>query len=234
MYIMDESLNNTKLRERAEALLAAARSRSAEVQRAFSAISGNSELYARLASALAQIDGAASQLSLALDSPTATLRLSDLEAIAAAVNSADIQGLVASAAAAGTPAAVAQELATSSAATHAQVQTLAGDLFEKKLFDPYLHFANAEEEAAFRRRQAETQQYVAAQLAKDTPEGNLNAGGGMVDAMIDARAHGASDSPDFTPRLSSLVETVRRQHAAMRAAGQSTEEFDDSLTLTAR
>jgi hypothetical protein len=49
----------------------------------------------------------------------------------------------------------AASLATASADTRRTVQSISNDVFERKLFDPYLEFASAEDEAAYRKREAE-------------------------------------------------------------------------------
>ena len=116
--------------------------------------------------------------------------------------------------------------ADASAATRQEAQTLSHDLFERRIFAPYLHFSSAEDEAEYRAREAERQRAIAAALARQTPEGNLNAGGLTVGQMLDAHTHGAGASPDFLPRWNSLTEKLSQQRAAMHAAGHSTEAFD--------
>jgi hypothetical protein len=120
----------------------------------------------------------------------------------------------------------AQGLAAASADTRREVQTLERDVFDRRIFDPYLRFSSPEDEAEFRKREAEARKYIDEQLARGTPEGNLNASGGMIGTLLDAHTHGAGNSPDFMPRWDALVEKARRQRASMHAAGQSTEEFD--------
>lgn len=126
------------------------------------------------------------------------------------------------------------QVAASSAATKREVTSLQTDLFERRMFDPYLTFGSTEDEEAYRRREAETRRYIEAQLKLQSPEGNLNAAGASMGQMLDAQAHGAGGSPEFAPRWNRLVEATKRQHAAMRAAGQSTEEFDRNLVASVR
>ncbi|KAJ8134275.1 hypothetical protein OY671_012512, partial [Metschnikowia pulcherrima] len=57
-------------------------------------------------------------------------------------------------------------------------------------------FASAEDERAYRQREAERRSYIEAEQAKGTPEGNLNAAGATVGQMADAKAHGAG-GPEF-------------------------------------
>jgi hypothetical protein len=196
-------------------------------------VTGDSVLQSRLADAGAQTGAAAAELSLALSSPSALGQI-DLSALASVVQSGEASALKAEAAAAATRAELLRNVAVTSAATRQEVQSLSQDLFERKIFDAYLHFASPEDEADYRKREAAAHKYIDQQLAKNTPEGDLNAGGGMMGQMLDAHAHGAGDSPDFLPRWNALVEKTERQHAAMRAAGQSTEEYDRNLNASVR
>jgi hypothetical protein len=96
-------------------------------------------------------------------------------------------------------------------------------------FDPYLHFASAADEAAYRQREAERLAYIKAQEAKHTPEGELNASGAAVGQMVDAKAHGAGASPAFQERADNLVRAAENLREQVRASGGSTKEFDDRL-----
>ena len=124
-------------------------------------------------------------------------------------------------------------LATSAAARR-QVEDLSRDIYERKIFDPYLKFGTAEEEEAYRRREAEAKAYIDAEMAKGTPEGDLNAAGAAQGQMLDAAAHGAADSPEFKERWEALEKTAREQREAVRAAGGSTEEYDKRLEQSVR
>lgn len=235
----DTDLNKQKgtgqLRAQAEVLLSQAQSQLAEIQRALGAVVGDSALQSRLAAVAAQMSGAAGTLSVMLNSPAGMLRREDLIALQSAVQSNEAATLLTEAAAQTTAsAAIAQSLAASSAVTRQEVQTLAHGLFDRHIFDAYLHFDSAEDEAEYRKREAEARRYIEAQLARCTPEGNLNAAGGMQGQMLDAHAHGAGDSPEFLPRWKSLTEKAQQQRAVMRAAGQSTEEYDRNLTASVR
>ena len=125
-------------------------------------------------------------------------------------------------------------LAATSAESRSEVQSLSHDVFTDHLFDAYLRFSSPQDEADFHKRSAEAQKYIDRQLARHTPEGDLNADGGMIGEMLDLHAHGAGSSPDFMPRWNSLVEKAERQRAAMRANGQSTDEFDRNLKDSVR
>ena len=98
-----------------------------------------------------------------------------------------------------------------------------------KDFDPYLRFENERDEAEYRRREAENRAYIAAQQAKGTPEGDLNAAGAAVGQMADAHAHGAGDSPEFKKRWDELVASTEKLREEAKANGVSTEEFDNRL-----
>jgi septum formation topological specificity factor MinE len=117
-------------------------------------------------------------------------------------------------------------LAAASARTRATVERIAGDLFERRIFDPYLHFASEEEERAYRAREAERRAYIDAQLARGTPEGNLNASAATVGQVLDAGANGADRSPEFERTKQDAFTAYRDQRTAMVAAGRSTTEAD--------
>ena len=123
-------------------------------------------------------------------------------------------------------AADAAELAESRTASRATVQALVRDLHR---FDPYLQFASSADETEYRRREAERRAYIEQQHAKATPEGDLNAAGAAVGQMVDAKGHGADQSPEFGQRWNSLAATTDRLRGAARATGQPTEEFDHNL-----
>lgn len=120
-------------------------------------------------------------------------------------------------------------LAAASARTRATVQRVAGDLFERRIFDPYLQFASAEDEETYRRREAERRAEIERELARGTPEGNLNASAATVGQVLDAGAHGADRSTDYRPTLGSAVDAYRDQRDSMIAAGRSTAEADQRM-----
>lgn len=125
-------------------------------------------------------------------------------------------------------------LAATSARTRATVERIAGDLFERRIFDPYLQFASEEEERAYRAREAERRAYIDAQLARGTPEGNLNASATTVGQVLDAGANGADRSPQYAQTLDTAVGAYGDQRASMIAAGRSTAEADRRVTNDVR
>ncbi|MBP8231273.1 MAG: hypothetical protein KAY22_03120 [Rhizorhabdus sp.] len=82
---------------------------------------------------------------------------------------------------------------------------LVDDYYEKKVLDPYLRFSSPEDEAEYRKREAERQAAIQKALAEGTPQGNLRAAQLMEDQLRDAGAHGADQSPDYLP----MFERVR-------------------------
>lgn len=230
----DQRSSPENLRDQAEGLLTQAQAHMADIQRALDAMSGDDGLRSRLTDAAAQISGAIGALYQALSGPVSALRRTDLLALQGIVQSALITGLLTQASAQAGASGRAETLAVASAAVRTDTQTLADDIFGRRIFAPYLRFESAEEEAAFRDREARARAYIEAQLGRGTQEGNLNAGSGMLGHMLDAHAHGAGDSPDFLPRWNTLADKLQRQRAAMRAAGQSTEECDRNLAASAR
>lgn len=121
-------------------------------------------------------------------------------------------------------------LAVTNARTRATVERIAGDLFERRIFDPYLQFASEEEERAYREREAERRETIRRELAKGTPEGNLNASAATVGQVLDAGANGADRSPEFERTKQDAFTAYRDQRTAMVAAGRSTTEADQQVT----
>lgn len=111
-----------------------------------------------------------------------------------------------------------QTIASTSAASRAAVASFAKDYYEKKVFDPYLHFSSAEEEHEFRRREAERKEEIERTQALQTPEGNLRANTLAIDQLDDAGAHGADKSPDFATTRQRLVKAKTALEAAQHSA----------------
>jgi hypothetical protein len=107
-------------------------------------------------------------------------------------------------------------LHAASAAAHREVTDLAHDFYDKKIFDPYLRFTSDEDEKAYREREGERQRYIADELTKGTPEGNLNATQAMMDQMKDAKAHGADASPEFERRNAALESADAQLRGALQ------------------
>ncbi len=222
------------LRAQAAFIFSQARGQSSDIQRALAAAGTDATLRAKLTAAAAQLSGVAGELSRALGAAVFPLRPGDLIALESVLASGDTTSLLSEVAAQDGSHATAAAVASAAASTRQEVGSLAHDVFDQHLFDPYLRFSSPADREAFRRREAEAKRYVAEQLARRTPEGDLNAGGGMLGHMLDAHGHGAGDSPDFMPRWNALVEKTQRQHEAMRAAGQSTAEFDRHVSASVR
>ena len=127
--------------------------------------------------------------------------------------------------------AAAETLATASVNSRLAVISIMRDMHR---FDPYLNFASAEDEAAYRKREAERLAYIDAQHAKGTVEGNLNAAGAAVGQLADAKAHGAGNSPEFERWSNELTNKTTILRDAARQSGVSTEEFDRNVTADYR
>jgi hypothetical protein len=83
----------------------------------------------------------------------------------------------------------------------ANIEAVQRDLFEKRVLDPYLQFASAEDEEAYRKRERERDAEVKRALALRTPEGDRRATELVEDQLRDADAHGADRSPAFAAML---------------------------------
>lgn len=99
--------------------------------------------------------------------------------------------------------------------TRRAIQNIADELFEQKKLDPYLQFASDEDEAEYRKREAERYAYIKAELAKGTPQGAANAAKAATEQLDDARDHGADSSPDFARMYAVVSEASDAQRAAM-------------------
>ena len=223
-----------QLRAQAALLISQARSQAQEIAYTLASVSAALPVHADLSATAGQISDVIRRLSEALQSARFPLRPSDLMALQSAVASADVRALVADAKAAQANMAGMQAVATASAATRGEVETDARDFFDRNIFDRYLHFSSRQDEEEFRQREAAARKYVEEQLAKKTPEGDLNAAGGMQSYMLDAHAHGAGASPDFLPKWNAIAEKAERQRDAMRATGQSTVEYDRRIDESVR
>ncbi len=125
----------------------------------------------------------------------------------------------------------AAELAAASAASRQQVQSVVRDLHR---FDPYLSFDSPEEEAAYRHRQTGRLGFIEQQLARGTPEGDLNANAAALGQLVDAEAHGAGDAPGFSSTVDSATASYVRLRADIRRTGGSTREADEILARDVR
>ena len=105
-------------------------------------------------------------------------------------------------------------LRVASSAAHQVVSDFSRDFYERKIFDPYLKFASAEDEEAYRRREQERQRDIEKAQAANTPEGNLKANALAIEQLQDAGAHGADRSPEYKPRMDKLMAS----HDALRSA----------------
>jgi hypothetical protein len=182
---------------------------------------GNPAQLSESRSQLALLGNLSLQLGTASGAALANLR-GEVMAVTSTANSTAQQ----TRAAANAANAASADIAQLAAISREQVTSIMRDM---KDFDPYLHFDSKAEEEAYRRREVERQQAIAAELAKNTPAGDMNAAGVTVGQMVDAKAHGAGNSPEFDARWHDLVTTTTNLRNAMRAQGQSTDEFDRKL-----
>jgi hypothetical protein len=107
------------------------------------------------------------------------------------------------------------DLAAAQARTRATVLEIGRDIYERRIFDPYLRFASAEDEEAYRRREEENRRAIADALAENTPQGDLRAARIMDRQLQDAGAHGADASPQFRSLVDRNSENVTRLEAAV-------------------
>ena len=182
-------------------------------------------------SALANQAQSLQQLQKQIGSAGATTLISLRAEIAGAVATTQAVTQQARTVAATAAQAAAEALGAASANSRASVNAIMRDMHR---FDPYLQFASAEDEAEYRKREAERRAYIDAQHAKGTPEGNLNAAGAAIGQMADAKAHGAGNSPEFERWSNELTNTTTKLRDAARQSGLSTEEFDRNISADYR
>lgn len=125
------------------------------------------------------------------------------------------------------------DLAEVTASTRQTIQNVEHELFEEKKLDPYLQFQSAEDEAEYRKREAERQAYIRAELAKGTPQGALNASNAMLAQLDDARDHGADRSPDFDRMYGATLSARDAQRSAMGLPPIAANEAGVSAEATA-
>ena len=124
-------------------------------------------------------------------------------------------------AARGAEAAEIEALATASAAARATAQSFAHDFYERKIFDPYLRFSSAEDEAEYRKREEANRKAIDAALAEGTPEGTLRAIRLEQAQLRDAGAHGADRSPDYAGTQDRLAHTEASLNEAIHVASKA-------------
>ena len=120
----------------------------------------------------------------------------------------------------------ASSIATLANAARQQTATVMAGM---KDFDADLKFADARDEAEYRQRETQRQAYIAAEQAKGTPQGDLNAAGGAVGQMADAAAHGATANPEFQKRWDALTASTEALRAQLVRDGKDVSQFDAHL-----
>lgn len=79
----------------------------------------------------------------------------------------------------------------------ASVAAMHHDLFEKKIFDPYLRFDSASEEEEYRKRERERKEEIERLQKIGTPDALKQANALVGEQLKDAEQHGAGASPHF-------------------------------------
>jgi len=88
------------------------------------------------------------------------------------------------------------------------------DFYEERIFEPYLRFDTAEDERAYREREAQRKKAIEEAKAQNTPQGELRANELAQAQLEDAGDHGADRSPDYQP----MLDRLERSHANLNAA----------------
>jgi hypothetical protein len=123
-------------------------------------------------------------------------------------------------------------LQQASAAAHQTVSDFERDFYERRAFDPYLRFASAEDEEAYRRREADRKAAIDRAMAERTPEGNLRANRLALDQLEDAGAHGADRSPEYLRTHDRLMATRDALTRAITSAPSAAISSSQPTTAT--
>jgi hypothetical protein len=233
--MLQKQQNTIPLREQATSLLVKVEGEYSDIERALSNVNLDVVVRDKLSGDAAKAMGAANKLSEALSSSSFKLSAAEIAVLASNV-SAEVATLLAEAADESSKSASGSvmSLGAASSATRLGVMKLSNDVFEKRVFDPYLHFDSEEEREAFLRREAESRKYIDSQLARNTPDGNLHAAIRMQGYMADAHNHGAGDSPEFLKDWDLQANNIKEQRAVLIAQKISTQEYDNDLSDIAR
>lgn len=156
------------------------------------ATGSDSVLHGELRSQLALLADLRQQIGSASGTALAALR-NDVSAATGSA-SAIVQQARAAASAAGN---AANDKPMNAQQARQAIEAVGRDLFERRVLDPYLQFRNAEDEAAYRKREQENAEALKRALALHTPEGDRRATEITLSQLADAKAHGADRSPDF-------------------------------------
>lgn len=125
-------------------------------------------------------------------------------------------------------------LAEAAATARATVQSFVRDFYERKIFEPYLRFSSAEDEAEYRKREEGYRKAIDAALAEGTTRGDLKATELAKAQLVDAGAHGADRSPEFAGRVQQLDQQkhVLEKAIAKDGAGTSPVQRTDLAVPT--
>ena len=170
------------------------------------------------------------QLDTATPATMAAIRAEVASCIAAASKLAE---QAQTAAAGGTQSVGGMSLAAASSAARATAIAFEDDYFKRKKYEAYLHFTSPDDEAEFRRREAERKLEIEKALALNTPQGTLRALTLQEAQLKDAGGHGASESPDFASDLSNLGEAKNRLGASIAADNKAKGGTDDAKSKSA-
>ncbi len=106
-------------------------------------------------------------------------------------------------------------LHAASAEAHRVTGDFVRDFYERKIFDPYLRFASPEDERAYREREEASHRAIEQARAEGTPEGELRALQLARAQLLDAGAHGATNSPDYAPLMDRISSVESRLQGAI-------------------
>jgi hypothetical protein len=112
-------------------------------------------------------------------------------------------------------------LCAASLASRNSVTGFMHDYYDQRIFDRYLRFNSAEDEAEYRRREEERKRDIEKAMAERTPQGDLRANQLAIDQLKDAGVHGADRSPQYKAKLDQLE---RSNHELAKAFAGSQDK----------
>jgi hypothetical protein len=121
------------------------------------------------------------------------------------------------------------QLAAHAKEARATIEKLGNALFKERVLDPYLQFASAEDEEAYRKRERERQKEIDRATALGTPEGLRLATQIMREQVDDAKAHGADRSPD----MPAIEQQLQQAEASLERVSPVAQEVIPSIETDA-
>jgi hypothetical protein len=196
----EDNTDDNKTRAAATVVLHRMQAAHANIERAGSYPPG-SAAQSQLAAAISKLVAAEVQLAQAADSPASHIQGTDLAAFEQLMQGVEAEARQAEVTGAAEAAGRALE---TEAARQRETEAIGNDLFQRHIFDPYLHFDSDKDKEEYEKDRARRAQELAAAQALHTPEGDRKAYQILREQLESDGAHGADASPDFKREMGRL------------------------------